>query len=70
MPVKHETIEVSGLVMYCDGCGVRGPETAYDNHPDLEDQAEQMGWTRKDEGSTERFFCDACSKPKGKGKKR
>ena len=46
MTIKHETITVSGTVLYCDGCGQRGPESAYDNIDDTMDQAEQMGWTQ------------------------
>ncbi len=70
MSVKHETITVSGLVMYCDGCGKSGPEAAYDNHNDIADQAEQMGWQQGD-GET-KDLCDECvaKQKKLKSKKR
>ena len=44
MSIKHETITCSGTVMYCDGCGKRGPETAYDNIEDTIDCAHMEGW--------------------------
>lgn len=76
MAIKRETVTVSGLVMYCDGCGQRGPETAYDNFDDLYDQAEQMGWEPAidAEGLEAGALCDTCTKQKktkgkGKGKK-
>jgi hypothetical protein len=72
MSVKHETITVSGLVAYCNGCGAHGPETAYDNYDDLVDQFEQMGWSQSDDG--EEDFCAECTakreKPKKSSKKR
>ena len=40
--IKHETIHVSGTVLYCDACQTRGPEVAYDNVDDCLDQAEQL----------------------------
>ena len=56
MGVKNETITVSGLVAYCDGCGIRGPETAYDNHDDLFEQLVMDGW-EEDDGP---LLCDTC----------
>lgn len=58
MSVKHETITVSGTVLYCDGCGKRGPESAYDNYDDCIEQAEMDGWTQDDE---DRELCKECS---------
>ena len=57
MTTKHETITVSGLVLYCDGCGRSGPEAAYDNHDDIAEQAEMMGWTQSDE----KDLCRECT---------
>ena len=67
MAVKHETITVSGTVIYCDGCGARGPESAYDNVEDCIDQMQLMGWTQDDR---DRDLCKECSKPKAKTKRR
>lgn len=81
MAIKHETITVSGTVLYCDGCGKRGPESAYDNAQDTFEQAEMMGW---EIGSTtfgdavEKDLCGECAgeveaeqkkRPSQKGKK-
>jgi hypothetical protein len=66
MTTKHETITVSGLVMYCDGCGKSGPEAAYDNHDDIIEQAEMMGWTQGDE----KDFCDTCTAKQKKSRKK
>jgi hypothetical protein len=68
MAVKHETITVSGTVIYCDGCGKRGPESAYDNVSDCIDQMEIMGWTQ--DNKRDRDLCDECSKPKTKTERR
>ncbi|HYX21406.1 MAG TPA: hypothetical protein VFA98_11235 [Thermoanaerobaculia bacterium] len=66
--IRHETITVSGTVLYCDGCGKRGPESAYDNVSDTMDQAEMMNWTMDDD---DHDLCDECSKKKDKkGKKK
>jgi hypothetical protein len=59
--IRHETIEVSGTVLYCDGCKKRGPESAYDNVQDTWDQAEMMGWTQTDD---DRDLCVECTKKK------
>ena len=73
MAIKHETITVSGTVMYCDGCGKRGPESAYDNFDDTIDQAQMMGWLTGDDQD----LCDECRPQEGerlpkkkRGKKR
>lgn len=67
MSIKHETITVSGTVIYCDECGKRGHESAYDNVSDTIDMAQQDGWTQDDK---ERDLCKECSsKPKAKRKK-
>lgn len=63
MSIRYETITVGVTVMYCDGCGQRGPETAYGNIDDTIDCAEQMGW-RSDDGKN---LCSDCLK---KAKKR
>jgi hypothetical protein len=57
--IKHETITVSGTVIYCDGCGKRGHESAYDNIDDTIDMAQQDGWTQSDD---DRDLCDECTK--------
>lgn len=44
MSIKHETITVSGNVIYCDDCGKRGPESAYDNINDTYEQADMEHW--------------------------
>lgn len=64
--IRHETITVSGTVLYCDGCGKRGPESAYDNVNDTMDQAEMDGWTMDDD---ERDLCAECTE-KQKGEKK
>lgn len=56
--IRHETITVSGTVLYCDGCGKRGPESAYDNVSDTMDQAEMMGWKMDDD---DRDLCEECA---------
>ncbi len=61
MSIKHETITVSGTVLYCDGCGVRGPESAYDNVNDTMEQAKMDGWGT-DEEDDERDLCSECLK--------
>jgi hypothetical protein len=67
MAIKHETIEVSGTVLYCDGCGTRGPESAYDNISDTIDMAQQDGWQAG--GDDDRDLCPACKdKEKAKSK--
>lgn len=65
MGVKHENITVSGLVAYCDGCGKRGAETAYDNHNDLAEQMEMDGWEEDGDG---KVTCDECKAKGGKKK--
>ena len=67
MSIKHETITVSGTVIYCDGCNGRGPGTAYDNIDYTIDCALRMGWTQDD---NDRDLCDKCSKPKAKRAKK
>ncbi len=59
MAIKHETIEVSGTVIYCDACRKRGPESAYDNISDTMDMAQQDGWTQDD---NDRDLCKQCTK--------
>jgi hypothetical protein len=49
MTIKHETITVSGTVVYCDGCDKRGPESAYDNVNDTMEQAQMDGWEQTDD---------------------
>jgi alpha-amylase/alpha-mannosidase (GH57 family) len=56
--IKHETITVSGTVLYCDACRRRGPESAYDNIDDTLEQAEMMGWTLS---ADDRDLCDECT---------
>ncbi len=67
MSIKHETITVSGTVMYCDKCGKRGPETAYDNISDTIECAEMSGWTQNDAGDKD--YCDVCSKRLSRGRR-
>ena len=57
MSIKHETITVSGTVLYCDGCGARGPESAYDNVADTFEMAEMDGWDVDDEDAAR---CPEC----------
>lgn len=59
--IRHETITVSGTVLYCDGCGKRGPESAYDNVDDTMEQAEMMNWIID---SDERDLCEECVQKK------
>ena len=59
--IKHETITVSGTVLYCDMCRKRGPQAAYDNPEDCAEQAEAMGWTTDER---DRDVCDVCQKAK------
>jgi len=65
MSIKHETIEVSGTVLYCDGCGKRGPESAYDNVNDTMDMAAQDGW-ETDPENDDRDLCSECFKKASK----
>jgi hypothetical protein len=67
MSIKHETITISGTVLYCDGCRKRGPQAAYDDAEDCLDQAEMMKWTQDE---NDRDLCDECSKPKPRSKKK
>jgi len=65
MSIKHEQIEVSGTVLYCDDCGKRGPESAYDNIDDTMDMAAQDGWGTDPEND-ERDLCSECLKKAAK----
>ena len=67
MSIKHETITVSGVVIYCDECGERGHEEAYDNTNTLVEEAHRMGWTTDGD---DRDLCPECSKKKPKKKER
>jgi hypothetical protein len=58
MSIKHESITVPGTVVYCDGCGKRGHESAYDNIEDTLEMAHMSGWTQNDD---ERDLCDDCT---------
>jgi hypothetical protein len=64
--IKHESITVSGVVMYCDECGARGDEAAYDNTEEVIEMSRGSGWTTD---NRERDLCPMCSKSK-KGKRR
>jgi len=68
MSIKHETIEVRGTVLYCDGCGRRGPESAYDNADDVLEQADKDKWVLGDD----RDLCPDCAaaEPKKRRKAR
>lgn len=66
--IKHETIEVtievSGVVIYCDKCGARGHEEAYDNINELVLGAQLEGWTQESGGEgydRDRDICKDCS---------
>jgi hypothetical protein len=63
--IKHETI--TGTVIYCDECGERGPEAAYEDPSDVIDSAQHSGWTQDDR---DRDLCKECSKPKPKFKRK
>lgn len=65
--IKHETITIGGTVIYCDGCGLRGHQEAYDNGDDVIDSAEREGW------SLDPDLCPECrkkAKPAAKSRKR
>jgi len=71
--IRHETITVSGTVLYCDGCGKRGPESAYDNISDTMEQAEMMGWEIDDDKSLladDRDLCEECAQKKDDAQKK
>jgi hypothetical protein len=72
MAIKYETITVSGTVLYCDGCGARGPESAYDNINDTLEQAEMMGWETGSSafGDDEKDLCVVCLKGAAERKKK
>lgn len=57
MGIKHETIMVTAAVLYCDGCGARGPESVYDIAFDAVEQAGMDGWDVSDEEDTR---CPEC----------
>lgn len=61
MSTKHQSVTVQGLCMYCDACGVAGPEVAYENHDDLHGCAEMDGWSVGD-GETLKDLCPYCKK--------
>ena len=42
--VRHESVTVQGIVIYCDKCKKEGPGVAYENHVDLTECAESDGW--------------------------
>jgi len=66
MAIRKETIEVQGTVMYCDECGKKGPEAAYENPDEVIDAAQRGGWTQDER---DRDLCPACSTPtKKRGK--
>ncbi len=64
--IKHETFEVSGVVLYCDVCKKRGPEEAYDNTNALIDDATREGWDADGDHDT----CPGCRPKQKKPKKR
>jgi hypothetical protein len=68
MSIKHESITVSGTVVYCDGCGKRGPESAYDNISDTMEQAKMDGWD-SDPEDDERDLCSECFEKASEPKK-
>ena len=57
--IKRETITVSGTVLYCDVCEIRGPESAYDNADEVLEAAVDKGWTVD---RNDRDLCSNCSK--------
>lgn len=65
MSIKHETIEIAGTVMYCDGCGRKGPIAAYDNPDEVIDCAQEGGWTNDDKD-----LCPDCIKKPAKKRSR
>ncbi len=56
--IRHETISVSGTVLYCDLCKVRGPQAAYDNAEEVTEAAMDSGWTTDDQ---DRVVCPKCT---------
>jgi hypothetical protein len=66
MTTKYGMISVSGLVLYCDGCGRRGPEVPCDNRDGLAQCAEVDGWVQ----DGDRDLCDECATKKKKAPKK
>jgi hypothetical protein len=67
--VRHESVTVSGIVIYCDKCKKEGPGVAYENHDDLTECARMDGWQIGD-GCDIGDLCPDCKpKPKKRGRK-
>ena len=68
MTVRHESVTVSGIVIYCDKCRKEGPGVAYENHDDLIDCATLGGWVTGDGGGNPDLCPECKPKPKRKTK--
>lgn len=67
MITTHETIHVTGTVIYCDKCKARGPQAAYENVEDVCDTAEHEGWQLAGMGEgkdADKDLCPKCAPPK------
>ena len=66
MAIRREIITVEGTALYCDRCGSRGPQVAYDDAEGVTDAAADVGWTLDD---NDRDLCPKCSALSAEGEK-